>query len=85
MRILLLIIFPLVSFTQDVAIGYWKDYLAYNQVTDLAVVNEKTYCIAQGGVFYYDNEDNSINRISKINGLTENQAEKISFLSLIHI
>ena len=46
MRILLLIIFPLVSFTQDVAIGYWKDYLAYNQVTDLAVVNEKTYCIA---------------------------------------
>ena len=79
MRILFLIIFPLVSFTQDVEIGYWKDYLAYNQVTDLAIVNEKTYCIAQGGVFYYNNEDNSINRISKINGLSENQAEQIAF------
>ena len=77
--ILFLLITPVYLFSQDVAIGQWKDYLAYNQATDIAIADEKIYCVSQGGLFYYDTGDNSINRISKINGLSENGVKYIKY------
>jgi len=79
MKTLLITFLPLIMIAQDVPVGYWKDYLAYNQTTDVAVANEKIYCVSQGGLFYYNNNDNSINRISKVNGLSENSVSKIKF------
>ena len=79
MRTLLITLLPLIMIAQDAPIGYWKDYLAYNQTTDVAIADEKIYCVSQGGLFYFNNEDNSINRISKVNGLSENGVEKIKF------
>ena len=67
-RILLLTLIPALLFSQDVPVGQWKDYLAYNQPSDICVAKERVYCVAQGGLFYYNNDDNSINRISKIGG-----------------
>ena len=40
----------------------------------IAIDNDKIYCITDGGIFYYNKEDNSINRLSKINGLSDIQA-----------
>ena len=54
--------FNALLFSQDVPVGQWKDYLAYNQPSDICVAKERVYCVAQGGLFYYNNDDNSINR-----------------------
>ena len=78
-RILLLTLMPALLFSQDVPVGQWKDYLGYNQINDLAIVKERVYCVDQGGLFYYDTSDNSINRISKINGLSDNNIEHIGY------
>ena len=78
-RILLFILIPSIVISQDVAVGQWKDYLAYNQPSDICVAKERVYCVAQGGLFYYNNDDNSINRISKINGLSDNSIKQIKY------
>ena len=78
-RILLFMLIPSIVISQDVAVGQWKDYLAYNQPSDICVAKERVYCVAQGGLFYYNNDDNSINRISKINGLSDNSIKQIKY------
>ena len=79
MKVILLILLPLITFTQDVPIGYWKDYLSYNEPKEVTIANERVYCVASGGLFYYNTDDNSINRVSKVNGLSDNEVEKIKF------
>ena len=79
MKVILLILLPLITFTQDVPIGYWKDYLSYNEPKEVTIANDRVYCVASGGLFYYNTDDNSINRVSKVNGLSDNEVEKIKF------
>ena len=77
-RIILLLI-PISLLSQDVPVGQWKDYLAYNQTTDVVIANEKIYCVTQGGLYYYNTVDNSVNRLSKINGLSDNEIDQINY------
>ena len=77
-RIILLLL-PISLFSQDVPVGHWKDYLAYNQTTDVAIAEEKIYCVAQGGLYFYNTLDNSVNRVSKINGLSDNEITQIAY------
>ncbi len=42
--------------------GSWQDYLSYNNASKVAVSAEKIYCVTEGGLFYYDLEDNSVNK-----------------------
>ena len=78
-RILIFTLIPAMLFSQDMPVGQWKDYLGYNKANDLAIVDERIYCVAQGGLFYYDKNDNSINRVSKINGLSDNNIKEIGY------
>jgi len=82
MKIILLLLIPLMTIAQDVPVGYWKDYLAYNQPEKITIAEEKIYCVAQGGLFFYNTYDNSINRYSKVNGLSDNNIQNIKYNSL---
>lgn len=42
--------------------GAWQDYLSYNNASKIAVSPGKVYCVTEGGLFYYDLEDNSVNK-----------------------
>jgi len=44
--------------------GSWKDYLSYNNATKVAISSEKIFCVTEGGLFYFDTQDNSINKIT---------------------
>ncbi len=44
--------------------GAWQDYLSYTSATKVAVSPQKIYCVTEGGLFYYNLEDNSVNKIS---------------------
>ena len=81
MKIILLLLIPLMTIAQDVPVGYWKDYLAYNQPEKITIAEEKIYCVAQGGLFFYNTYDNSINRYSKVNGLSDNNIQNIKYNS----
>ena len=71
MKKLLLLLFPLFIQAQDVGIGNWKDYQSYNSASYIAEVENKIYCVTSGSLFYLDKEDNTINRMSKVTGLSD--------------
>ncbi len=75
LNFLTLIIASLLSmtaFAQDgVGIGNWRTHLPYQRVIDVEPVGNKVYAATQFELFYYDTEDNSINILNKINGLSD--------------
>jgi len=78
-NILLLILIPIITLAQDVPVGYWKDYLAYNQLNKITIANEKIYCVSREGLFFYNTDDNSINRFSKVDGLSDVNINNVKY------
>ena len=54
-----------------VPIGDWREHLPYYQATTLTKGPGKIYCSTPFSFFSVDVKDNSIDRFSKINGLSE--------------
>ena len=60
------------AIAQDgVSIGNWRTHLPYQKVIGVEVVGNKIYAATQYELFYYDTQDNSINILNKINGLSD--------------
>ena len=60
------------AIAQDgVSIGNWRTHLPYQKVIGVEPVGNKIYAATQYELFYYDTEDNSINILNKINGLSD--------------
>jgi hypothetical protein len=51
--------------------GAWRDHLSYNKGKVVAITPDRVYCITDKALFYYEKEDGSIQKISKINGLSD--------------
>ena len=56
---------------QQVGIGEWRDMLPYDNTIAVEEVGSRMYCATQYSMFYYDRGDLSIQRISKVNGLSD--------------
>ena len=54
-----------------VSIGNWRTHLPYQKVIAVEPVGNKIYAATEFELFYYDTEDNSINILNKINGLSD--------------
>ena len=67
---IILIVFPKISNSQ-LAVGEWREHLPYNNGMSLAEVGDKIYCATKYSLFYYNKSDNSLDRLSKVNGLTD--------------
>jgi len=59
------------GFAQTTGIGQWRDHLPYSHCIAVKEVGSRIYCATPYSIFYYDKEDNSIQRINKINGLSD--------------
>ncbi len=60
-------------------IGDWQIHTSYSSGAEVAIAHDRIYCNATNGLFYYDKGDNSINKISKINGLSDSQIGSIAY------
>ncbi len=58
----LIVFFSLQGFPKR-KIGAWQDYLSYAKTFKVAKAGEKIYCASEGGLFYYDTSDNSVNKL----------------------
>ena len=54
-----------------VSIGNWRTHLPYQKVIAVEPVGNKIYAATEYELFYYDTQDNSINILNKINGLSD--------------
>ena len=79
MKKLLLLLFPLFIQAQDVPIGFWKDYLSYSSASYIAEADNRIYCVTSGGLFYLNKEDNTINRMSKVTGLSDIGVKQVAY------
>ena len=77
--ILLTLFVSLQMFAQNIAIGQWRDHLAYNNATDVAVADKDIYCIANGNLFYFNTETNEIVRQSKPAGFSDVSATALAY------
>ena len=71
MKKLFLLFLPLLINAQDVPIGFWKDYQSYTSASYVAEAGNRIYCVTDGGLFYINKDDNTINRMSKVTGLSD--------------
>lgn len=59
------------SSAQQLALGQWRSHFSYKQALYVAEAGNKIYCGTSQTVFYIDKEDNSLNKVSRINGLSD--------------
>ena len=74
MKNLILYVFVLVclsSNSQNVEIGGWRDYLPYNDAVGVAKMDGKIYVATENSLFYLDVEEETLNRLSTVNGLSD--------------
>lgn len=64
-------VFPFALQAQLQPIGQWRDHLPYQQVTGVTHTADKIWAVTPYSLFSVDPADNSIERWSKTNGLTE--------------
>ncbi|WP_299756014.1 two-component regulator propeller domain-containing protein [uncultured Pontibacter sp.] len=63
----------------QVPLGGWQLHVPYQQGRAVAVAPGKVYLAAERGLFYYDQEFNTTETISKVDGLSEQQISDIAF------
>jgi len=61
--------FPLKG--QNTPIYNWQEHLSYCNAKHILEVENNIYCATENGIFYYNKEDYTINRLNKITGLSD--------------
>ena len=85
MKKLFLLFLPLLINAQDLPIDYWKDYQSYTSASYIAEADNKIYCVTNGGLFYINKEDNTINRMSKVTGLSDIGIKHVAYSEVLKI
>lgn len=73
-RILLFSFLTLFTFqlnAQLVGIGDWQIHIPYNLGIEMINVGNKVYCMGENGLYTYDTDANEMQKISKIDGLSD--------------
>lgn len=61
------------------SVGEWNTYQAYYTTTNIAESNNHVYAVANGSLYSYNKEDNSITYYSKQTGLSDNDINNLIF------
>lgn len=67
----LLIFFSHLAYNQGVSIGSWRTHLPLNKVIAVVEAENIIYAATPYSIFFYDKTDNSINQLTKVNGLSD--------------
>lgn len=68
--LLLALLLPSVSQSQ-IAIGEWRDHLPYSKTIGVADAGDLIFCATEYSLFYLEKSENSIQRLTKVNGLSD--------------
>lgn len=74
----IILIFQSPASSQEVGIGQWRDHLPYDYATNVEEFKSGIYCSTPYSMFYFDRDDNTVNRLSKVNGLSDLGVSDIS-------
>ncbi len=60
--------------------GYWNEHLPYYQAKEVVDAGDKIYCATDQGLFFFDKTDNSLEKITRIQGLSDVGVSTIFYL-----
>ena len=63
----------------QVAIGQWRDHLAYGSLHKVCLAGNRVYGAANMGIFYYDRQGQAVTRMSKVDGLSDVGVSAIAY------
>lgn len=66
-------------FSQGIAIGEWRDHLPYNSCFSITEGDGMVYCATKYSVFSFNKDDNSIERFTKINYLSDIGVSRVMY------
>jgi len=61
------------------AIGEWTDYQSYAHAKNVVDTGAKIFCVTEGGLFSYEKGDNSILKMTGINGLSDVGSQRLAY------
>jgi len=64
---------------QDIPIGSWRTHLTYHTAQQVAIAQDNIYCASENGLFYLNTTDNSLQTITKIDGLSDNGISDLAY------
>ena len=64
---------------QNTPIYSWQEHLSYQSANHILEVENNIYCATENGLFYYNKEDFTINRLNKLNGLSDIGISALSY------
>jgi len=68
----LIILFAFVSTKgQNIPTYSWQEHLSFQNAKCIVEVENNIYCATENGLFYYNKDDYTINRLNKMNGLSD--------------
>lgn len=76
----LLFLFLFIATNLSAQLGSWKIHVPYKNAIAVAASKDKVYCASSTGIFSYDFLDNSIETISKVNGLNDVEISAMAYL-----
>ena len=79
LTIILLFILSLPALAADDNTLGWKTYLSYNNTDYVEESADQVFVVAEGALYTYGNEDNSIKQYYKGNGLNDTDIQFISY------
>lgn len=64
---------------ENIPIGQWRTHFSYNQVNHVVDAYNIVYAASNNGLFYYDKDDHSITKITKLDGLQGGEVSALGF------
>ena len=72
-------IFSFLNAQTQIAVGKWRDHFSYKKATCLADAGNKIYVAGENAVWAYDKTENSIEKLTKVQGYSDAEIQTIAY------
>lgn len=70
---------------ENIPVGTWRTHFNYNRALALEKAQEKIYCLTEQGLFYFDTQENSTTKLSKVDGLSDTDITAIAYSEQLNL
>ena len=63
----------------EIPIGSWRTHFSYRDASGIALTENGVFCAGSNSLFFLDFQDQSLTRVSKINGLSDSEISAIAY------
>ncbi|CAN5134892.1 two-component regulator propeller domain-containing protein [soil metagenome] len=74
------IFFSALAWAQDnIPIGTWRTHFSYRSINLLILAGNQVFAAGESGIIVFDKEDNSLTKLSKIDGFSETEVSALAY------